>query len=221
MRWGECKLICLQTMYANEGAALSPDDTNQEYLDAMPGKANEGMQQLALVGRPLLKEYHIRVGAAAPLEEPVPPAAQELTLPIQRRPHKIHLMDYVPRFRAVNRLLLETERGYGPAGNWSIEGDTTLVIPGEQEGDYTLWYRAYPQKVDAETPDETELDLTEDAAALLPIYMAAELYKDDSLALATVLRNEYEDGLGKLRGAYEETGNGMFAGMRTNTTGWW
>ena len=56
---------------------------------------------------------------------------------------------------------------------------------------------------------------------LLPLYMAAELYKEDELALATVLRNEYEDGLEKLRQTYQESCNSLLSGARRNTTGWW
>ena len=55
MTWGECRLAALQTMFANEGKTLTADDSNQEYLDAMPAKANEALQQLCTVGRPLLR----------------------------------------------------------------------------------------------------------------------------------------------------------------------
>ena len=30
MTWGECKLIALQPMFANEGAELTADDSNQD-----------------------------------------------------------------------------------------------------------------------------------------------------------------------------------------------
>ena len=36
------------------------DDINQEYINAMPGKANEAMQQITAVGRPILKDWHIK-----------------------------------------------------------------------------------------------------------------------------------------------------------------
>ena len=62
MKWGEAKMICLQTMFANEGPALTESDSNRDYLYAMPGKANEAMMQLSMVGRPLLKEAKIAVG---------------------------------------------------------------------------------------------------------------------------------------------------------------
>ena len=51
MTWGQCKLIALQTMFSNEGADITVDDSNQDYVHAMPGKANEALQQLATVVR--------------------------------------------------------------------------------------------------------------------------------------------------------------------------
>lgn len=46
-----------------------------------------------------------------------------------------------------------------------------------------------------DTAPETEIDLPEDACALIPLYIASELYKDDDVALATTYRNEFEVGL--------------------------
>ena len=59
MLWKECKLIALQTMFSNEGADINVDDSNQDYIDAMPGKANEALHQIAMVGRPILKQFQI------------------------------------------------------------------------------------------------------------------------------------------------------------------
>ena len=47
MTWGDVKLAALQTMYSNEGAVLTEDDINREYINAMPAKANEALQQIA------------------------------------------------------------------------------------------------------------------------------------------------------------------------------
>lgn len=214
MNWGEAKLICLQTMYANEGVTILEDDSTEEYLNAMPGKANEAMLQLSLVGRPLVKEAVIAVGvenekAVVTLAE----GAGKLT---------VHLKEYLPNFRAVHQMLLYSGGILADAEEFRVLGDDLLVLPADIVGSYTLWYKAYPEKVSRDTADEVELDVNEECASLVPIYMAAELYKDDDLALATVLRNEYEDGLQKIRAAWEQSGgSGYAATMRRNTTGWW
>ena len=214
MKWGEAKLICLQTMYANEGVTILQDDSTEEYLNAMPGKANEAMMQLSLVGRPLLKEAKIAVGVEN-AEAVVETEKVEGVLLVQ-------LKKEIPDFRALHQLMLDSHGIYGDAEDYRVVGDDVLVLPGDVAGVYTVIYKAYPTPVSRDTADETVLDVHEECASLVPIYMAAELYKDDDLALATVLRNEYEDGLQKIRAAWAESGGGGYAvAMRRNTTGWW
>lgn len=213
MKWGECKLRCLQTMFANEGPELTENDSNRDYLYAMPGKANEAMLQLSLVGRPLIKEAKIAVGVENELEAAVLEGGATC---------RVHLKEYLPDFRALHQLMLDSHGIYGDAEEYRVVGDDVLVLPGDVAGVYTVIYKAYPTPVSLETLDDEVLDVNEECAALVPIYMAAELYKDDDLSLATVLRNEYEDGLQKIRAAWAESGGGGYAvAMRRNTTGWW
>lgn len=219
MTWGEIKLIALQTMFSNEGQALAVDDINQEYLYAMPGKANEAMQQIAAVGRPILKEWHITVAEGAGETE----TEDMLTLPAVEKRYRIRMRHYLPRFRCIDRgaVMLDDGVCYDVAEDWSVEGDDVLVLPGSVTGVYTVWYRAYPQTIAADTPDDAVIDMPEDAAVLIPLYIAAELYKEDELAMATVLRNEYEDGLQKVQAAWQSSAGGMRVESARNTTGWW
>ena len=219
MNWGECKLIALQTMFSNEGASINVDDVNQDYIDAMPGKANEAMLQITTVGRPILKTFRIRLQPGVTAAE----SGEELVLPTVEKNYRITLTEYCPRFRCIerNQLMLETEDGYGRAQDWDLEGDDVLILPGDMAGTYTVWYDAYPVKITAATPEETELELAEEAAALVPLYMAAELYKEDELAMATMFRNELEDGLLKLQMSYREQPKGGTVTRVRNTTGWW
>lgn len=217
VNWKECKLIALQTMYSNEGADINADDSNQDYINAMPGKANEAMQQIAMVGRPILKQFQIVIQeGAAELAE-----SGRHTLPAAEVRYKLNLAEDCPRFRCVESLMLDRLGIYDQAEDWDLEGDVWLVLPGNVTGTYTLWYRAYPPKITASSADDTDLELADEAAALVPLYIASELYKEDDLSMATMWRNEYEDGLEKLRQAYAATGGGIRAGRVRNTTGWW
>lgn len=83
---------------------------------------------------------------------------------------------------------------YIVANKYFQEADKTLVIPREQTGMYVIHYRAYPQHITLETPDDTVLSLDPEVAALIPLYMASQIYKDDDNAIATVYRNEFEVG---------------------------
>lgn len=83
---------------------------------------------------------------------------------------------------------------YIVANKYFQEADNTLVIPRDKTGQYVIHYRAYPQQITLATPDDTELALDPEVAALIPLYMASQLYKDDDNAIATVYRNEFEIG---------------------------
>lgn len=215
MTWKECRLAALQTMFANEGTDINADDTNQDYLNAMPAKANEGMQLLALAGRPKRESFCIEIGGETA------ETAEKLTLPLTSGRYKVSLSHYRSDFRALEELKLETAVGYGAAEDWTLEGDDVLVLPGSLAGTYTVWYAAYPAKITAETADEAELGLPEELCVLLPLYIASELYKEDELAMATMWRNEFEDGLAKVREAWEAGVAARTAGQRPSVTGWW
>ena len=89
------------------------------------------------------------------------------------------------------------------------EGTKTLVLDRDMIGNFTIYYRAYPTHLTAETDDEFELPLDPEVYALLPLYMASQLYKDDDNGIATAYRNEFEVGFERLvnsanLSAYEE-----------------
>lgn len=72
------------------------------------------------------------------------------------------------------------------------EGFKVMLIHRDKPGNYKVYYKAYPQPITLETTDDTELVLDPEVAALLPLYMASQLYKDDDISIATVYRNEFE-----------------------------
>lgn len=88
----------------------------------------------------------------------------------------------------------ESGNQYIVANDYFQEADNTLVIPREKEGIYLIHYRAYPQRITLETPDDYEMALDPEVADLLPLYMASQIYMDDDLGIATSYRNYFEVG---------------------------
>ena len=84
------------------------------------------------------------------------------------------------------------KKAYIPAEEYYQEADRTLVIPRSKPGVYTVYYKAYPAQITLETADDYVMELDPEVAAILPLYMASQLYKDDDNAIATVYRNEFE-----------------------------
>lgn len=78
------------------------------------------------------------------------------------------------------------------------ESDSVLVLDRRFPGKYTIYYRAYPEEITANTNDDYELPLDKEVAVLMPLYMASQLYKDDDNGIATAYRNEFEIALESL-----------------------
>lgn len=79
------------------------------------------------------------------------------------------------------------------------EGTSTLILPRDHEGSYTIYYRAYPTEINTTTEETYELPLDPEVLAILPLYMASQLYKDDDNGIATSYRNEFEVAFDRLR----------------------
>lgn len=78
------------------------------------------------------------------------------------------------------------------------EGTKTLVLDRDMVGNFTIYYRAYPPEITADTPDDYVLPIDPEVYTLLPLYMASQLYKDDDAGIATTYRNELEVGFDRL-----------------------
>ena len=220
MTWGELKLAALQRIFSNDGVSLNKDDSNEEYLNAMPAVANEVLTILTGVGVPLERVLLVEVTG-----EVTAPELSEGTLRLPLTAGgvaRIRMRETAADYRALSagNIYQETAAGgYGPAEEWSVEGLDTLVLPVGEEMTYTVYYRAYPPKLSSGTPDDTDLGLPREAAELAPLYIGSQLYREDDIQMSTQMRNEFEDGLLKLQQAIAERPAGG-SGRVKNTSGW-
>jgi len=142
-----------------------------------------------------------RVNFAAP--ENVVPFTEKVKYDMKELAPDFYMID--PQgiyYEGENQEYLQTSEFYQ-------EGTKTLVLDRDMVGSFTIYYRAYPEQLTTETDDEYELPLDPEVYALLPLYMASQLYKDDDNAIATAYRNEFEVGFERLvnsanLSAYEE-----------------
>ena len=86
----------------------------------------------------------------------------------------------------------EEEPRYIAARDYYQEAGQLFVIPRNRPGVYRINYKAYPEIITQDTEDDYEIPLAREAAAIVPLYMASQLYKDDNNAIATIYRNEFE-----------------------------
>ena len=90
------------------------------------------------------------------------------------------------------------------------------MLNGRKKGTYHIFYRAYPLRAKSGMKGDTDLQLDDDVAVLVPLYIASQLYKDDDISIATTYRNEFEVG----REVLMKERNGSFAAQFVSKTGW-
>ena len=105
---------------------------------------------------------------------------------------------------------------YTATSGFFQEGTKVILLPRTMPGNFKVHYKAYPQPITQDTTDDTVLSLDPEVAALLPLYMASQLYKDDDSGAATVYRNEFEIAYERLTKTVKSPSSEHF----TSTSGW-
>jgi len=88
---------------------------------------------------------------------------------------------------------------YLAASEYYVEANDTIVFRSDRPGLYTVYYKKYAQNITKTTPDDYELPLDPEVAAIIPLYIASQLYKDDDNGIATTYRNEFETAFDRLK----------------------
>ena len=164
-------------MFVSTSTTLVSDDTTIPYINSMPQAANEALQILSTAGKFIIKSYEItQDGTDTGLVQ------------------KYDLETLTSDFYSLgnNKIILNDGEIYRATTNYTVEGKGIIVLDSLLVGTWTVYYNAYPQTITKDTAGSTVLALDKEVAALVPLYMASELYKDDELSTATMWRNEFE-----------------------------
>ncbi len=132
---------------------------------------------------------------------------------------KYRLKELVPDFYMLDTTDIYYEGNdtpYTQTQEYWQEGNTVLVLNREQIGNFTVYYKAYPEQITVDTADTYEMPIDEEVAPLLPLYMASQLYKDDDNGIATAYRNEFEVAFERLK----NKANAPSAGEFISKSGW-
>lgn len=200
MTWQDVRVAALQKMFSLEGTTINEtDESIRDYLAAMPTAANEGILRLATVGMPVIRTHEL--GYKAP-----------------GKPMVLDLAETLPDFYALELLTQTIDDIPTPIYSAKLVAGKKLVIPAGVQGALALYYQALPKTITASTPDEEPIDLAAEAAVLLPLYIASQLYKEDDLTLATGYRNEFEAALTELQ---QRSPMQHFDSDFTTVTHWW
>lgn len=162
-------------------------DGQTEYGPLMAAPANEALQLMSTAGKYIVKTHQIEQDGGG------------------MGTKRYDLRQLLPDFYSLDRVYNEG----GLTLDWRLEGGRVLALDGGKAGGWLLYYNAYPEQITDQTGDETELPIDPEVAALIPLYIASQIYKHDDVALAAIWRNEFEAGRETLAAKYQNQTSGQ------------
>lgn len=167
MNIGQIKTKAIQLIreYSNNGNLITEND-NADYLLSMNSFVNDAQFDLCSI-RPIIKK--------TVLSEPI-----EVTGALKRYQMPTDFMGFK-----------ELKNGDYQFTNFDWEGKV-MIIPAYYDGEFTLWYYAFPSVIDNETEDSTELEIDLDMQMIIPYYVAGRVIITENVELSNILLAEYE-----------------------------
>jgi hypothetical protein len=184
MTYGELKKRVLQLIfsYSVAGSEIPASYNNQtDYLAMIPGMVNNGQMDIATSVK--------RLPAQAALEN------LETVEENWRTLYKLPSDCWMP---FTGGLLYERNRQYERYFGYRFIGNAIELKRNSPCG-LVLEYWKYPEMIDADTPDSTELDNTPDVHECLVFYVAAHLLAYDDPYRYAIFKNMYEERMSRLR----------------------
>lgn len=129
--------------------------------------------------------------------------ASEDDVPINEKYLRYNLKKLIPNFYQIIPGEVYREHNgqpdYVSDNDYTVEADDTIVFRSDKPGLYTVYYKMYSEPITQATEDDYEMALDPEVAAIIPLYIASQLYKDDDNGIATTYRNEFETAFDRLK----------------------
>lgn len=117
-------------------------------------------------------------------EEDIPPYSRYISYDMKTRTSG----DFV----GLEEIIVEGRNGWERLGSFKLIGYSTLLLPAELKGRIKVGYNRAIKRIDAKTPDSTELELLAEAAAILPLLCAYFVWIDDERSRSQEYYAQYE-----------------------------
>ena len=171
-------------MNATSGEVLETADVTELYQNPQYAYYLAGMEMS-------INRAVVRMQSANAL----PMGRSVLSMPVVTGSVATYDLSRIDDFAGVYEVRVNTGDAY-TAHAYRWEGGTTLVVPFySADEEYVLLYR---RKVALLTPlcaDDTEVDVPDELACLIPYYVKSEWYEDEDAAMAKRARDYFEQGL--------------------------
>lgn len=165
MNWGEIQIESLKKMFLNNDnlnvSDLEVYKTNKKYKTYLFAMPQACNEAIRYINNLI-------------------PNVKSYTLTITEE--RVNLSRKIYDFKSLKNVITNTK--------WTMEAKDVIKFDSNY-GEAIIYYEAYPNLIYSNTSSKEELDVNQDCVIYIPLYIAAELYKDDDLTLSTVYMNEF------------------------------
>lgn len=187
MKLGDIKVEALKLMFmggameigADQLLDFADDHTYGYYLSRMPGAINRAFAVIERKGV-------------------LPLRAVQLTAP-ESGVARFHLPGVAPDLYEVARVSWHRHGVHEPNEDYMLEGGDLIVHDFDKDADYRLVYHPRIERIGAGTSDETEIDIPDEIAELIPYAIKGDLFRDDDSDEADAARARFEYALDEIR----------------------
>ena len=172
MTWGEIQIESLKKMFLNN------DDLKIDDLETY--KTNKKYKTYIYAMPQACNEAINYITNLIPVIK-----SYELTIDKER----IDLSTLIDDFKCVQNIITTRK--------WNMETNSVIKFD-EANGTAIIYYEANPKIIDSNTETSESIEINKDCVRYIPLYIAAELYKDDDLTLSTVYMNEFMNNIGTI-----------------------
>lgn len=172
MTWGEIQIESLKKMFLNN------DDLKIDDLETY--KTNKKYKTYLYAMPQACNEAINYIINLIPVIK-----SYELTIDKER----IDLSTLINDFKCVQNIITTRK--------WNMETNSVIKFD-EANGTAIIYYEANPKIIDSDTEASESIGINKDCVRYIPLYIAAELYKDDDLTLSTVYMNEFMNNIGTI-----------------------
>lgn len=172
MTWGEIQIESLKKMFLNN------DDLKIDDLETY--KTNKKYKTYIYAMPQACNEAINYITNLIPVIK-----SYELTIDKER----IDLSTLIDDFKCVQNIITTRK--------WNMETNSIIKFD-EANGTAIIYYEANTKIIDSDTETSESIEINKDCVRYIPLYIAAELYKDDDLTLSTVYMNEFMNNIGTI-----------------------
>lgn len=178
-KWLKNQVLKLLNQYTMAGSPVADLYNNQQdYLERIPSLANDAIMEIATTVRKIQATMDLSMLPSEDLGEQI----------------RYRLPTDFYQFKSGDTVIT-TDGKVLHTNQYSLQGQRFLIVPKDEDGEYSITYYRYPVLLEEKPADGDELDNAPETHFAVPFYVASFLAAHDEPFLCSLFMNKFTDKL--------------------------